>query len=702
VSGVIVGAQKAGKSALLNHLVNLGAGRTESLFCRVDIDDVESLGFTDDAFLRLFLEDLKRALEENLQTLETEAHFWDGEQEAPAADPALRPAPAIRTTLSQELAGSRQMDKVITELLDRSGPIEPADTHRIFSALPRIRKRIVLVIDEFHRSVQNEKFTNKLWAFLRGASTQGKILTIVSSPVHLMDSSLHGPAAEKHYDRLNLFNHYQTQFLEPFNPSEARGFVEWLGPVDPPLTDEEAGYICDLGGGSPHFLKRARELFLRQRRPDTPEKRAEFERMVALQELDSDFSLLWGRCSADERRVLEEVAKSGESADPLADKLEREGYVTKGSGGNRLFSTLFQKFVQRQSKEPVKKPIFNWPHSGPAIPKGAIKRLRLQPMSGGFATAMALALPETPVFEVEIQNTMDTEVEVQIGCHVVNYSDHTVRRIPIPTGSNWAPGHTVLKRPELLKLRDAVPANVNWTIHCGPPGKLQEIDRGQFEIKLLPPNHFPMAVWDDAEQSLLNQTWLIAAWVRPGAPGLQQLLNKASEECELVGYQAPEGEDPAEYTRRQVAAIYNAVKGAKLNYQNSAQVYLHDPKYYIQQVRLPEQTLKDRAANCLDMAVLFASLMASCQIDPLILFVPGHAVVGWSDGAGGREFLQTTGIAQRSFEEAWQEGCDLFKERETACVESCEKVPKQIDHPEDFGILVDVMKVSTSRGLMRI
>ncbi len=80
----------------------------------------------------------------------------------------------------------------------------------------------------------------------------------------------------------------------------------------------------------------------------------------------------------------------------------------------------------------------------------------------------------------------------------------------------------------------------------------------------------------------------------------------------------------------------------------SAKVYLNDAKNYMHQVRLPEQALKDGAANCLDMAVLFASLMVSCRIDPLILFAPGHAVVGWRDGAGGMEFMQTTGIAELS------------------------------------------------------
>ena len=99
----------------------------------------------------------------------------------------------------------------------------------------------------------------------------------------------------------------------------------------------------------------------------------------------------------------------------------------------------------------------------------------------------------------------------------------------------------------------------------------------------------------------------------------------------------------------------------------SAKVYLNDAKNYMHQVRLPEQALKDGAANCLDMAVLFASLMVSCQIDPLILFAPGHAVVGWRDGAGGMEFMQTTGIAELSFEEACQQGRDLFHGRGPQC-----------------------------------
>jgi hypothetical protein len=76
-------------------------------------------------------------------------------------------------------------------------------------------------------------------------------------------------------------------------------------------------------------------------------------------------------------------------------------------------------------------------------------------------------------------------------------------------------------------------------------------------------------------------------------------------------------------------------------------------------VRFAEQSLLDNSANCPDFAVLFASLLLVCRIDPLILFVPRHAVVGWKDAASGIEFLQTIGIAANAFGAAWEIGMEI-------------------------------------------
>ena len=203
-------------------------------------------------------------------------------------------------------------------------------------------------------------------------------------------------------------------------------------------------------------------------------------------------------------------------------------------------------------------------------------------------------------------------------------------------------------------------------------------------------------------ETVVFEPHLIIELVRRRGNKLQEILNSAGKACELRGYEAPEGEEVPMYTRRQVRALYNAVKEKGMQFQNSAKVNLNDQAQYMQLVRFPEDSLSQQSANCLDMAVLFASLLSSCQISPLVLFVPGHALVGWKDGKGGCEFIQTTGISTMSFEEARTIGMQYFSPRKTVCedwlkrwAESIED-PKQlvIEDAKEFSILIDVDEVA--------
>lgn len=697
-SGVIVGAQKVGKTCLLNHLSDLGSNRKEMIFCRVDIDSLEAAGFSDDSFLRLFLDELQQSVSKCIDRLEPSESAWKMDLATFEAAADGR-ADAVRAGL-EELSCLRQVESSIRKLLERTDVIEPAQTFAVFNVLRKINKRVVLVLDEFHRMMRERGFSNRLYAFLRGASTQGKILTLVSSSVHLMDPSLHGPNADNSYDRLNLFNHYQVQFLEPFSAVEASGFLDWLPAVDPVLTPEEKGYLQQLGGGSPHFLKKARTLFLEKSRPLTQSARKEFEALHAGPAFQPDFRLLWVRCTPEERAVLKDLATSGKSESALVTKLEREGYVVKTKTGPALFSGMFATFVKEQrgsravTEEREEKNV-------PATSLPTVENFSL--VSTSFVTALGIARPEEgEIFTVNISNKGKSPVKVRVACKVVDYSSATIRTYSVGPGTQKLSGYVYLRPPALRKLENAVAANVDYRISLADASEERVLDRGQVGIRLLPPNNFLMAVYDSSAGQLRNYTWLIAAWVRRRGNKLQELLNQAGEICELQGYQSGPGIHIPEHTRRQVEAIYQAVKAWKIQYQNSAQVYLNSEQYYVQQVRLPEESLTQRAANCLDMAVLFASLLSSCQIAPLIMLIPGHALVGWKDGAGGYEFIQTVGIATNTFDDARAIGMQLFEPRRAECEACLNNWTDVISNASAFSIVIDVDEVCRTRRLMKV
>ncbi len=69
---------------------------------------------------------------------------------------------------------------------------------------------------------------------------------------------------------------------------------------------------------------------------------------------------------------------------------------------------------------------------------------------------------------------------------------------------------------------------------------------------------------------------------------------------------------------------------------------------------LPRESLEDKQANCIDGAVLFATLLEAASLNPALVIVPGHAFVAWETWSGSNvwNYLETTMIGTHSFQEA--------------------------------------------------
>ena len=63
-------------------------------------------------------------------------------------------------------------------------------------------------------------------------------------------------------------------------------------------------------------------------------------------------------------------------------------------------------------------------------------------------------------------------------------------------------------------------------------------------------------------------------------------------------------------------------------------------------------------ANCIDGAVLFASLLEGSSLNAALVLVPGHAFVAWEawEGSDDWRFLETTMIGGHDFEAACLSG----------------------------------------------
>jgi hypothetical protein len=156
---------------------------------------------------------------------------------------------------------------------------------------------------------------------------------------------------------------------------------------------------------------------------------------------------------------------------------------------------------------------------------------------------------------------------------------------------------------------------------------------------------------------------LIASWVIP--KDAREILSKTNTffNSVVVGYQKSlfesytqmEGLDYRRIIRHQTEQIYYVLKK---EYQ-----IVYDGGGIGQTINFPQETLKYKSANCIELSVLFSSILLEAGIEPVIVIIPDHAFIGWQiwDHIHEYDFLETTIIGDKgkSFTDALLAGNEL-------------------------------------------
>jgi hypothetical protein len=157
-----------------------------------------------------------------------------------------------------------------------------------------------------------------------------------------------------------------------------------------------------------------------------------------------------------------------------------------------------------------------------------------------------------------------------------------------------------------------------------------------------------------------------ARWVTPHDPAVLELISQARRhlpDSRMTGY-AGSGSlrEVAKQVREQSQAIFQAMQESGISYVNSLFV-MGDYFGEAQRVRLPRETLRLGAANCMDITVAFASAIENLDMQPLIVILPGHAIVGVRLGPNSDDilYLDLTVLPGGSFLAAAQGARDLLR-----------------------------------------
>ncbi len=137
---------------------------------------------------------------------------------------------------------------------------------------------------------------------------------------------------------------------------------------------------------------------------------------------------------------------------------------------------------------------------------------------------------------------------------------------------------------------------------------------------------------------------LLAAYVNEDNPQIDRLLKEGIEKNwvhEWVGYQSgQEGLD------QQVKAIWKILSSKGIRYSSlTGAGNINSHAFTSQIVRPFCESISNRQANCVDGTLVFASILKTINIRPVLVLIPGHCFLGYhatSTGDNDYVFLETT------------------------------------------------------------
>lgn len=188
-----------------------------------------------------------------------------------------------------------------------------------------------------------------------------------------------------------------------------------------------------------------------------------------------------------------------------------------------------------------------------------------------------------------------------------------------------------------------------------------------------------------------NRSWLTGVWVTPGMDSIQNILDDVALKLPggtLKVYQLySEDKMISASSQRVVQAIFEMLRDRGIHYiQNESAGNLG------QKIKYPIEVLRSRSGICIETTVLFASILEAIGMQAFIVFVPGHAFVGWrvDKDSDTVDFVETTliGYANSTFDDANELAIECYNEEVFAgTFESGESELIDLEKVREYGIL---------------
>jgi hypothetical protein len=256
----------------------------------------------------------------------------------------------------------------------------------------------------------------------------------------------------------------------------------------------------------------------------------------------------------------------------------------------------------------------------------------IYPVFANYASLQRLGDRTFGVVSVTISNPTETALRRRISVRVPGWSDQEIQSTELEPGAVrtlvFAPAflprlyqnHEIIAATARIDISDPASRNVYETT---VPVRLRSVE------DMFWGNGFKYAPF-------------IASWVTPHDHQVEAVLARARQftpDHRLPGYEEwKDAGQQEQSTYRQARAIFTALQQSGLSYVKSS-LTLGDHKGVSERVRMPRVSLSQSSANCIDAAVMYASLFENLGMDSTVVIVPGHAYAGVRVAEGSSRFL---------------------------------------------------------------
>jgi hypothetical protein len=315
--------------------------------------------------------------------------------------------------------------------------------------------------------------------------------------------------------------------------------------------------------------------------------------------------------------------------------------------------------------------------SGPKAPEGELTQrmaVKEKVISGAYKT-YGVKSASLPMWEAKtvFHNTMNGRItNLRVRYRVTEYSDwcswHTY--VAVDPGQTVVDLYYPIFSSACAKLTSRAPAELQMECEYNDPVGQKRQSTETRPLTILSRFEFIFSDLTAEERTAMFQddvtyAHLLAAWVSRSDDPIARLASMANKKAGGVGASTND-----EDCIKVMAAIYEIMRTIHISYQHPPALEDKSLSYDIksvQSLQYPRDTIHKRSGTCIDLAILYAAMLNSINIDPYLVVIDGHCFPMARTPSGKLIPVEATGVGDgyeksMNFEQAVKSAVKTWQE----------------------------------------